>query len=178
MRRLLRCGSGKSRDEPRSELLGVRRSGRRYVGGSTVWKQPLNHFVDVCRLMESNVPPRPLVIYSLNAEQIYHGLAAVARRKTERAPTCTSPMTEFVALHGRPIQLPQQGRGPRRAWTRASARAALNPFPTLPPVNGNRICDASGIALYRSAATGPALAPTPHGPSGVNCMLGGRLADV
>ena len=27
---------------------------------------------------------------------------------------------------------------------------------------------------FRPAATGPALAPTLHGPGGVNCMLGGR----
>ena len=31
---------------------------------------------------------------------------------------------------------------------------------------------------FRPSVAGPALAPTPHGPSGVNCMLRGRPVNV
>ena len=54
----------------------------------------------------------------------------------------------------------------------------VNPLPTLVLFKSTRICDASPESPFRPAVAGPALASTPHGPSGVNCMLGGRPVDV
>ena len=58
----------------------------------------------------------------------------------------------------------------------------FNPFPPLVPSEGTRVFvrNARPESPFRPAVgvAGPALAPTPHGPSGVNCMLGGRPVDV
>ena len=54
----------------------------------------------------------------------------------------------------------------------------LTLFPTLPPVNGVIGSATRPESTFRPTVAGPALAPTPHGPSGVNCMLGGRPVDV
>ena len=55
---------------------------------------------------------------------------------------------------------------------------SVNPTPALLPFKGSRFLNASGKSHFRPSVAGPALAPTPHGPSGVNCMLGGRPVDV
>ena len=70
----------------------------------------------------------------------------------------------------------------RMSSQKQSVGLDVNPFPTLILF---KLQHTTGLGSatrpespFRPSVAGPALAPTPHGPSGVNCMLGDRPVDV
>ena len=119
--------------------------------------------------------------------QTASSLAAVAHVWPFGAYTCLfwKVVTGAVTARANPLlgirrgqYFPSDGpKGPNRSSQGPRGPYRLTPFP---PYYSSRVVGSATRpeSPFRPFATGPAPAPTPHGPSGVDCMLGGRPVDV